>query len=76
MRDRLALLYETWNEFEKDECGQLTAPLSYYATFSVFPLLILLLGGIGFFLDPATSILRRGRLICNCLRTSRMLTSS
>ena len=48
------LLYETWNEFQKDECGQLAAALSYYATFSVFPLLILVLGGVGFFLGPAT----------------------
>ncbi len=48
------LLYETWNEFQKDECGQLAAALSYYATFSVFPLLILVLGGVGFFLGPST----------------------
>jgi membrane protein len=48
------LLRETWNEFQKDECGQLAAALSYYATFSVFPLLILVLGGVGFFLGPAT----------------------
>ena len=54
MREHVALLYETWNEFEKDECGQLAAALSYYATFSVFPLLILVLGGVGFFLGPAT----------------------
>jgi membrane protein len=48
------LLRETWSEFQKDECGQLAAALSYYATFSVFPLLILVLGGVGFFLGPAT----------------------
>jgi membrane protein len=48
------LLRETWNEFQQDECGQRAAALSYYATFSVFPLLILLLGGVGFFLGPAT----------------------
>ncbi len=47
-------LWETWNEFQKDECGQLAAALAYYATFSIFPLLILLLGGVGFFLGPAT----------------------
>lgn len=47
-------VWETWNEFQQDECGQLAAALSYYATFSIFPLLILLLGGAGFFLGPAT----------------------
>ena len=53
-RDIVPLLRETWDEFQKDECGQLAAALSYYATFSVFPLLILVLGGVGFFLGPAT----------------------
>jgi membrane protein len=53
-RTIVPFLWEIWDEFQKDECGQLAAALSYYATFSIFPLLILLLGGIGFFLGPAT----------------------
>lgn len=50
----MPFVWETWNEFQQDECGQLAAALSYYATFSIFPLLILLLGVVGFFLGPAT----------------------
>jgi membrane protein len=61
-RDIVPLLQETWNEFQADECGQLAAALSYYATFSIFPLLLLLLGFFGFFLGPATSAQAQIRL--------------
>jgi membrane protein len=50
-KDVLSLLQETWQEFQKDEAGQLGAALSYYATFSIFPLLLLLLAGLGFVLN-------------------------
>jgi membrane protein len=53
------LLKETWADFQKDEAGQLGAALSYYAMFSIFPLLILLVAVLGFvlrFWDPAVSI--------------------
>jgi membrane protein len=49
-KDALPLLRETWQEFQSDEAGQLGAALSYYATFSIFPLLLLLLAGLGFVL--------------------------
>lgn len=45
-----SLLKETWSEFQKDEIEQRGAALAYYSMFSVFPLLILLLAIIGFFL--------------------------
>lgn len=52
LRKRLAAgaaaLKETWNEFQKDEAEQLGAALAYYAMFSIFPLLILMLAAIGF----------------------------
>jgi len=44
------LLTETWNEFDKDEAGRRGAALAYYATFSIFPLLLLLLALFGFVL--------------------------
>src|SRR5262249_54993223 len=44
----VALLKETWDEFGKDEAEQLGAALTYYAIFSIFPLLILTLAAIGF----------------------------
>jgi membrane protein len=57
--DVLPLLKETWTEFQNDEAGQLGAALSYYAMFSLFPLLILLIAVLGFvlrFWDPAIAI--------------------
>ncbi|MFL5801358.1 MAG: YihY/virulence factor BrkB family protein [Roseiflexaceae bacterium] len=50
-KDVLPLLQETLQEFQKDEAGQLGAALAYYATFSIFPLLLLLLAGLGFVLN-------------------------
>jgi len=49
-KDILPLLKETWQEFQKDEAGQLGAALAYYAMFSIFPLLLLLIAGLGFVL--------------------------
>lgn len=49
-KDVLPLLLETWQCFQKNNAGQLGAALSYYATFSIFPLLLLLLAGLGFVL--------------------------
>jgi membrane protein len=50
-QDALPLLRETWEEFQNDEAGQLGAALAYYATFSIFPLLLLLLAGLGWVLS-------------------------
>jgi membrane protein len=50
-KDALLLLRETWQEFQQDEAGQLGAALAYYATFSIFPLLLLLLAGLGWVLS-------------------------
>jgi membrane protein len=49
-RDLVPLLKETVSEFQNDEAGQLGAALAYYAMFSVFPLLLLLIAGLGFVL--------------------------
>ena len=48
--DLLPLLKETVSEFQDDEAGQLGAALAYYAMFSLFPLLLLLVAGLGFVL--------------------------
>jgi membrane protein len=50
-KDVLPLLQETWQKFQNDDAGQLGAALAYYATFSIFPLLLLLLAGLGFVLN-------------------------
>jgi len=49
-RDLVPLLRETVSEFQNDEAGQLGAALAYYAMFSIFPLLLLLIAGLGFVL--------------------------
>ena len=49
-RDLVPLLKETVDEFQNDEAGQLGAALAYYAMFSIFPLLLLLIAGLGFVL--------------------------
>lgn len=49
-QDIWPLLAETWDEFQKDEAGQCGAALAYYTMFSIFPLLLLLLAGLGFVL--------------------------
>jgi membrane protein len=59
MKDMIPLLKETGQEFQKDEAGQLGAALAYYAMFSIFPLLILLVSLLGQalkFWDPALTI--------------------
>jgi membrane protein len=49
--DLLPLLKETGSEFTKDEAGQLGAALAYYAMFSIFPLLLLLIALLGYVLQ-------------------------
>ena len=49
-RDVLPLLKETASKFQKDEASQLGAALAYYAMFSIFPLLLLLVAVLGFVL--------------------------
>jgi membrane protein len=50
-QDLLPLLKETGSEFQKDEAGQLGAALAYYAMFSIFPLLLLLIALLGYVLE-------------------------
>jgi membrane protein len=47
-RDVIPLLKETWQEFQDDDAGNMSASLSYYALFSIFPLLLLLIAFLGF----------------------------
>ena len=46
-RELLPLLKETYSEFQADEASTLGAALAYYALFSLFPLLLLLIAGLG-----------------------------
>jgi membrane protein len=50
-RDLLPMLKETFGEFQADEASTLGAALAYYALFSLFPLLLLLIAGLGYVLQ-------------------------
>jgi len=50
-QDLLPLLKETYSEFQADEASTLGAALAYYALFSLFPLLLLLIAGLGYVLQ-------------------------
>jgi membrane protein len=50
-RDLLPLLKETYSEFQADEASTLGAALGYYALFSLFPLLLLLIAALGYVLQ-------------------------
>ena len=50
-RDLLSLLKETYSEFQADEASMLGAALAYYALFSLFPLLLLLIAALGYVLQ-------------------------
>jgi len=50
-RDLLPLLKETYSEFQADQASTLGGALAYYALFSLFPLLLLLIAGLGYVLQ-------------------------
>jgi membrane protein len=57
-QDFIPLLKETWEAFQKDEVGQMSAALTYHTLFSLFPLLILLTAALGFFLESDAPFIR------------------
>lgn len=50
------MLKETFDEYKQDETEQLGAALAYYAVFSIFPLLLLLLAIMGFVLGSEADV--------------------
>ncbi|HEY1012667.1 MAG TPA: YihY/virulence factor BrkB family protein, partial [Herpetosiphonaceae bacterium] len=44
------LLQRTFKEWGNDDCGRLAASLAYYAVFSIFPLMLLMVSLLGFWL--------------------------
>lgn len=48
------LFSQTFKEWQEDNCLQMGASLSYYALFSLFPLLLVILSVIGFLVVPGT----------------------
>lgn len=48
------LVRYTLDKYERDNCGMLSAGLAYFAIFSLFPLILVVLSLVGFFVDPNT----------------------
>jgi membrane protein len=49
------LLVQTWLKWDQDNCPGMAASLSYYALFSLFPLLLVILSVLGFLIGPNTA---------------------
>jgi membrane protein len=50
LRDFFSLIVSAGRRWSEDQCPRLGASLAYYALFSIFPLLLLAITGVGFFL--------------------------
>jgi membrane protein len=50
IRDFFSLVVSAGQRWSEDQCPRLGASLAYYALFSIFPLLLLAITGVGFFL--------------------------
>jgi membrane protein len=48
------LLVQTWLKWDRDNCSGMAAALSYYALFSLFPMLLVILSAIGSSIGPNT----------------------
>ncbi len=52
----LQLIIQTLHKWQQDECLEMGAALSYYALFSLFPLLLVILSIVGFLLGSNTNV--------------------
>jgi membrane protein len=50
------LLIQSGSKWGSDHCSEIAAALSYYALFSLFPLLLVLLSIVGFLVEPSTQL--------------------
>ena len=50
------LLIQSGSKWNQDHCPDIAAALAYYALFSLFPLLLVLLSIIGFLVEPTTEL--------------------
>jgi membrane protein len=59
----LQLLIQTGLKWYRDDCAAMAAAVSFHALFSLFPMLLLLLGIFGAVMGPDTEALRQGEAI-------------
>jgi membrane protein len=53
------LLIQTGLKWNRDDCSSMAAALSYYALFSLFPLLLVILSVIGWLIGPSTIVFQQ-----------------
>lgn len=57
---RVAQLFiKTFKKWQKDECLEMGAALSYYALFSLFPIVLVIASILGFLLGPDTNVFQK-----------------
>jgi membrane protein len=52
----LPLFQQAAREWQEDDCGNMAAALAYYALFSLFPLLLVVLSILGFIVGPTSDV--------------------
>ena len=52
------LLIQTWMKWDQDNCPGMAASLSYFALFSLFPMLLVILSVVGLLIGPNTEAFR------------------
>ena len=59
------LFIQTFAKWQKDQCLEMGAALSYYALFSLFPILLVITSILGFLLGPDTDVFRQILTVAN-----------
>jgi membrane protein len=53
------LFVKTFNKWQKDQCLEMGAAISYYALFSLFPIVLVIASILGFLLGPDTDVFQQ-----------------
>lgn len=53
------LVIKTFTKWQKDQCLEMGAALSYYALFSLFPIFLVIASALGFLLGPETDVFQK-----------------
>jgi membrane protein len=53
------LVIKTFTKWQKDQCLEMGAALSYYALFSLFPIVLIIASVLGFLLGPDTDVFQK-----------------
>jgi len=79
VRDRILpakpvqLLIQTGLKWQQDSCSNMAAALSYYALFSLFPILLILLSIASHWIEPGSDAFNLDAANCAAIHASRSL---